>query len=97
LCGGDFVLGEYANDVVLQNAADINNPASRSNSHYLGQGVFMNLKRVAELIANDLFVNGNNEEAERLVLMSADKRDIGGWGKRAVVSRILDILKEELK
>lgn len=35
-----------------------------------------------------LFVNGAGSKAERLVLTSKDGRDLGGWGKPAVLDRI---------
>jgi len=50
-------------------------------------------KRLALAVVNELFTNGANEHGDRLVLTSADGRDLGGWGKNAVacvVQRILD-------
>jgi hypothetical protein len=44
---------------------------------------------VVKRIVDDLFVNGNGDKAERLVLTSSDGRNLGGWSKDAVVARIL--------
>ncbi len=52
----------------------------------------------AEPIVGYLFVNGAGSKAERLVLTSADGRDLGGWGKPAVldcIARALDAAREE--
>ena len=35
-----------------------------------------------------LFRNGFGEEASRLVLTSADGRDLGGWCKQAIVDQL---------
>jgi hypothetical protein len=44
---------------------------------------------LARLIADDLFVNGSGDQADRLVLwVDADERNLGGWAKRAVVDRV---------
>lgn len=43
---------------------------------------------LAASIADDLFKNGNNEVARRLVLELFDKRDGGGWNRAAVVNLI---------
>lgn len=50
---------------------------------------------VSEKIVDDLFVNGQGQEAERLVLMSCDRKDLGGWSRRAVVDRIVQALNEQ--
>jgi len=47
-------------------------------------------QRIAAQIAEDLFVNGMGEVADRLVLTSKEGRDLGGWGRLAVVDRIAD-------
>lgn len=39
---------------------------------------------------SSLFVNGAGERAERLVLTSADGRDLGGWCEGAIVDRLCD-------
>lgn len=51
---------------------------------------------LAKRIADDLFVNGMGQEAERLVLTvdGPPTRDLGGWCKAAVVDRISGILME---
>ena len=54
-------------------------------------------EEVAANVANKLFVNGIGEEAIRLMLISADGRDLGGWCKDAVrdlVLRELDAAKK---
>ena len=50
--------------------------------------------RVANAIVDDLFKNNARQRAERLVLESKDKRDLGGWGRSSVRDRILDILRK---
>jgi len=51
-------------------------------------------KEIARAIADDLFVNGRGEKADRLVLwVDADERNLGGWAHVAVVTRIVNILK----
>jgi hypothetical protein len=46
--------------------------------------------QTARKIVADLFVNGNGDEAHRLVLMTADGRDLGGWCRQSVVDRIAE-------
>ena len=46
--------------------------------------------QLAERIVEQLFVNGQGKEAERLVLMSCDNKNLGGWSKRAVVDVIVN-------
>ncbi len=53
--------------------------------------------RMTNAIVEELFVNGNGEYADRLVLMNALDRDIGGLCKRAVVQRVQRIIKAGLK
>lgn len=48
---------------------------------------------LAHAIAEQLFTNGVQERAERLVLEGQDKRDLGGWCFRAVV----DVIVEQLR
>jgi len=48
---------------------------------------------LAGSIADALFTNGEGEKAERLVLELADKRDGGGWCRKAVE----DVIKHELE
>lgn len=45
--------------------------------------------RINRLLAR-LFTNGSGDEADRLVLMSKDGRDLGGWCKGAVRDAIID-------
>ncbi len=56
-------------------------------------------QKIAEQIADDLFVNGAGERAQRLVLTvdSPKKLDLGGWSYLCLVDRIADILKESLQ
>jgi hypothetical protein len=51
---------------------------------------------LARKIALDLFVNGQGEHADRLVLTigGPPKRDLGGWGERVVVDMIADHLRK---
>ena len=48
--------------------------------------------KLANKIIEELFQNGFEEQAERLVLMSSNDKDLGGWGKEAVHSLIRKIL-----
>ena len=57
----------------------------------------MNIDKIAQEIADDLFTNGFGEKASRLVLELADGRDGGGWGKKPAIDRIKDILKKHIK
>ena len=50
--------------------------------------------KLAQRIADKLFVNGNGQKAERLVLMSPAQKDLGGWCKQAVIDRIVESLNE---
>jgi hypothetical protein len=45
---------------------------------------------VVTRIVDSLFVNGQGDVAERLVLTSKHGRDLGGWCRGAIVDRILD-------
>jgi hypothetical protein len=49
-------------------------------------------RKIAEEIANNLFTNGSNEVAERLVLELSDKRDGGGLARGVVIDRVEEIL-----
>lgn len=51
------------------------------------------VKTIAKNIANELFINGSNEKAKRLVLELEDGTIGGGWCKDAVI----DIIKKHLK
>jgi hypothetical protein len=51
-------------------------------------------REIAQLIADDLFMNHVGEQADRLVLwMDADERNLGGWAKRVVIDRIVAVLR----
>jgi hypothetical protein len=56
-------------------------------------------KRLAVAIADELFVNGFNEAAERLVLAvdlpDGQIKNLGGWSWAAVVQRVERHLKGE--
>jgi hypothetical protein len=43
-----------------------------------------NMSKLADEIIKELFVNGNGENASRLVLTSADGHDLGGWSETGV-------------
>ena len=49
------------------------------------------LRAIVELlpkqIADDLFVNGSGDKADRLMLVDENNRDLGGWCHQAVVDR----------
>jgi hypothetical protein len=50
-------------------------------------------RQIAQRIADDLFVNGEGVEAERLVLwLDSQDANLGGWSKRAVIDRIVKVL-----
>jgi len=57
----------------------------------------MNTEKLAKEIADDLFRTGNFNEANRLVLESLDKTDMGGWCKDAVIDAIKEHLDKALK
>ena len=54
-------------------------------------------QEIARMIADDLFANGAGELAERLVLTvdGPPKRNLGGWSKAAVITRITSLLLGE--
>lgn len=54
----------------------------------------MNEKQVDELVEK-LFRNAFGEQADRLVLMTADGKDLGGWCKKAIKDRILAAEKHQ--
>lgn len=49
---------------------------------------------VADRIVDDLFTNGMEEKANRLVLEDAEGRQLGGWSREAATRRIADILDQ---
>lgn len=50
------------------------------------------IRQMAECIADDIMLNGNNEKAERIVLLLPGDRDGGGWSRDALVARIAKML-----
>ena len=62
----------------------------------------LSIEEAAKLIADDLFTTGFGEKADRLVLFQEEKsgdkkRDLGGWCKEAVESRVIKILSAQLQ
>lgn len=51
--------------------------------------------KLAERIADLLFFNGVGEEADRLVLMTLEGRNLGGWCRQAVIDQVVAALNEE--
>lgn len=49
----------------------------------------------AKQIADELFVNGIGQEAERLVLELPGGKDGGGWSKSSVIGRICQVLARQ--
>lgn len=49
-------------------------------------------ERMAQRIADRLFVNGFGERAERLQLRGVDERDLGGWCRKAAEDQIIAAL-----
>lgn len=55
-------------------------------------------RRVATLIARDLFTNGGGSRADRLVLVQDGKpQDLGGWSMQPVIDRITRTLISNAK
>lgn len=54
---------------------------------------------LAEEIVGSLFVNGQGEQADRLVLVGAPplERDLGGWTCEAAVSTVEKALRQEIR
>ena len=48
---------------------------------------------VAAQIADRLFVNGDGKKAQRLMLISPNGKDLGGWCKQAAIDQILQVLR----
>ena len=48
---------------------------------------------LAAQIADRLFVNGDGEEAQRLMLLSPNGKDLGGFCKRAAIDQIMRVLR----
>lgn len=55
----------------------------------------MNIRALAEAIADDLFVNGFGERAERLVL-TFDRQDLGGLCRAAVIERVEERIRRAM-
>lgn len=53
-------------------------------------------RAIAEQIVRELFRNGFGDEADRLVLMTRDRRDVGGWGRGPAHDRIERIIADAL-
>jgi hypothetical protein len=53
-------------------------------------------REVAEKIAEAIFVNGQGQKAERLVLTvdGPPQRDLGGWGFRPIIDQIEKVLAD---
>lgn len=51
-------------------------------------------KKIAECIVDSITTNGNNEQAERLVLMMPGGNDGGGWSRDTLVARIANMLTQ---
>ena len=49
-------------------------------------------RSIAVRIAEELFTNGQGEEAVRLRLELPDGRYGGGWGQKPVIDKITDVL-----
>ena len=52
------------------------------------------LRRIADNLTKNLFVNGAGERASRLALMSLSNRDLGAWSSSAVFDLILAAVRE---
>lgn len=54
------------------------------------------VKRIAQRVADYLFINGAGQKAERLMLVSKFGRDYGGWCRQAVVDVVVREVASEL-
>jgi len=54
-------------------------------------------KILADRIVADIFRNGAGERAERLVLLSKEGRDLGGWGALPLADRIVRLLQQRVR
>lgn len=54
------------------------------------------IRVLAEAIASDLFTSGGGQRAERLALIDAEKRDLGGWGLEPATDRIERMIRRWL-
>lgn len=53
----------------------------------------MNKNQIARNVALRLFTNGNGESCHRLMLVSEDGRNLGGWG----ISPLMDVVANEIE
>jgi len=51
---------------------------------------------LSQVVAADLFTNGNGDTAERLILELAEGEDGGGWSREAATKRIAFIIQKWL-
>lgn len=54
-------------------------------------------REAVDLTVDALFTNGSGQRADRLVLTSADGRDLGGWCRSAVADQIRVAAATELR
>jgi hypothetical protein len=52
---------------------------------------------VARKIVDELFTNGDGQQAERLMMILPGGRDGGGWGRRPAQDKIERILRAALR
>lgn len=50
---------------------------------------------LAKKIAAALFVNGNGDRAQRLVLIGDDEKNLGGWSESSVAAQVQKILNAD--
>lgn len=55
----------------------------------------MNKNQVARNVALRLFTNGNGESCYRLMLVSEDGRNLGGWGITPLMNIVADEIEKE--
>lgn len=60
------------------------------------QGAAMTIESLATKIAEELFINGSRERAQRLVLTvdTPSPRNLGGWSQRAAADLIAGVLRK---
>jgi hypothetical protein len=49
-------------------------------------------KQLAQKIVDEIMTNGAGQRADRLVLMTKENRDLGGWCERALCDRIAMVI-----
>jgi hypothetical protein len=57
----------------------------------------MDNRQIANEIVEQLFTNGFGNVAERLVMLSANGRNLGGWSQDAVRDQVLKVLEEQVR